>query len=127
MGRYYYGDIEGKFMFAVQSSDAGERFGAYETPQEPSSIDYAVSRDSYDNLTEELKKIELSGAVDRVEHMWEELEKEGRMGYSQEDCVRFHVTPNDLSEYADWKMGKQMKDYFDENPEEKSLWFNAEL
>ena len=59
--------------------------------------------------------------------MWEELEKEGRMGYSQEDCVRFHVPPNDLSEYADWKMGKQMKDYFDENPEEKSLWFNAEL
>ena len=119
MGRYYYGDIEGKFMFAVQSSDAGERFGAYETPQEPSSIDYAVSRASYDNLSEELKKIELSGAVARVEHMWEELEKEGRMGYSQEDCVRFHVTPNDLSEYADWKMGKQMKDYFDDNPEEK--------
>ena len=51
MGRYYYGDIEGKFMFAVQSSDAGERFGAYETPQEPTSIDYAVSKDSYDKLS----------------------------------------------------------------------------
>ena len=80
MGRYYYGDIEGKFMFAVQPSDAGERFGAYETPQEPSSIDYAVSRDSYDKLSKELKEIELSGAVARVEHMWEELEKEGQHG-----------------------------------------------
>ena len=128
MGRYYYGDIEGKFMFAVQPSDAGERFGAYETPQEPSSIDYAVSRDSYDKLSKELKEIELSGAVARVEHMWEELEKEGQMGYNMEkDCPRFHVTPQDLSEYADWRMGKQMKDYFDENPEAESLWFNAEL
>tara|TARA_B100000424_G_C22820800_1_gene439083 strand:- start:436 stop:819 length:384 start_codon:yes stop_codon:yes gene_type:complete len=127
MGRYYYGDIEGKFMFAVQSSDAGERFGAYETPQEPTSIDYAVSKDSYDKLSKELKMIELSGSVTRVEHMWAELEKEGRMGYSQEDCVRFNVTPHDLSEYADWQMGKKMKDYFDDNPEAKSLWFNAEL
>ena len=30
MGRYYSGDINGKFMFAVQPSDAGERFGATE-------------------------------------------------------------------------------------------------
>ena len=128
MGRYYYGDIEGKFMFAVQSSDAGERFGAYETPQEPSSIDYAVSRTSYDEISEELKEIEKSGAVARVEHMWKELEKEGQMGYSlDKDCPRFNVTAKDLSEYADWRMGKQMKDYFDNNPEAESLWFNAEL
>ena len=128
MGRYYYGDIEGKFMFAVQPSDAGERFGAYETPQEPSSIDYAVSRTSYDEISKELKEIEQSGAVARVEHMWKELEKEGQMGYSlDKDCPRFNVTAKDLSEYADWRMGKQMKDYFDKNPEAESLWFNAEL
>jgi hypothetical protein len=30
MGRYYSGDIEGKFWFAVQSSDDGEFFGAEE-------------------------------------------------------------------------------------------------
>ena len=28
MGRYYNGDIEGKFMFAVQSSNAADRFGS---------------------------------------------------------------------------------------------------
>ena len=27
MGRYYHGDIEGKFWFAVQSSAAADRFG----------------------------------------------------------------------------------------------------
>jgi len=127
MGRYYYGDIEGKFMFAVQPSDAGERFGAYEIPTEPEYIDYNVKRDSYDDICNELKSIEDSGAVKRVEHMWAELEKEGQLGYSQDDLKRFKVSDKDMSEYADWMMGKQMKDYFDENPDAKSLNFNAEL
>lgn len=34
MGRYYNGDIDGKFMFAVQPSNAGERFFARETEPE---------------------------------------------------------------------------------------------
>ncbi len=128
MGRYYYGDIEGKFMFAVQPSDAGERFGAYETPHEPSSIDYSVCRkSSYDDLCEELKKIEDSGAVKRCLHMYDELEKEGQLGYNEKDCERFGVSKTDLSEYADWRMGTHMKDYFDENPDAEHLYFNAEL
>jgi len=40
MGRYYNGDIEGKFWFAVQSSDDGEFFGAQGS--EPNYIDYYV-------------------------------------------------------------------------------------
>jgi len=38
MGRYYHGNIEGKFWFAVQSSDDGDYFGMRE--QEPSYIPY---------------------------------------------------------------------------------------
>tara|TARA_A100001015_G_C14489048_1_gene518506 strand:- start:182 stop:550 length:369 start_codon:yes stop_codon:yes gene_type:complete len=38
MGRYYHGDIEGKFWFAVQSSCDGEYFGMEE--QEPSYLPY---------------------------------------------------------------------------------------
>ena len=41
MGRYYNGDIEGKFWFGVQSSDDGEFFGA--VASEPNEIDYYVS------------------------------------------------------------------------------------
>ena len=40
MGRYYSGDIEGKFWFGVQPSDDGEFFGA--VASEPSTIDYLV-------------------------------------------------------------------------------------
>ena len=32
MGRYYHGDIEGKFMFAVQSSDDADFFGVVGQP-----------------------------------------------------------------------------------------------
>ena len=40
MGRYYNGDIEGKFWFGVQSSDDATHFGEIE--QEPAYIDYYV-------------------------------------------------------------------------------------
>ena len=53
MGRYYSGDINGKFMFAVQSSDAGERFGA--TEQESYFIEYSVNREQYDKIEKELE------------------------------------------------------------------------
>ena len=39
----------------------------------------------------------------------------------------FGVSSNDMSEYADHRMGKQMKDYFDNNPEESELYFTAEI
>ena len=32
MGRYYHGDIEGKFWFGVQDSRDAEHFGGEETP-----------------------------------------------------------------------------------------------
>ena len=38
MGRYYSGDINGKFWFALQSSNAPSRFGGYEN--EPNYINY---------------------------------------------------------------------------------------
>jgi len=127
MGRYYYGDIQGKFMFAVQPSDAGERFGAYEIPQEPEFIDYAVSRKSYEDIKKELESILKSGAVQRVKHMWQELEKIGRNGYNDEDREKYGVSSEDMREYADWCMGTEMIDFFDENPDKDQLYFNAEL
>ena len=40
MGRYYDGDIEGKFWFGVQSSDDAEFFGA--KAREPMYVEYGV-------------------------------------------------------------------------------------
>tara|TARA_Y100000385_G_C12986741_1_gene590984 strand:+ start:97 stop:462 length:366 start_codon:yes stop_codon:yes gene_type:complete len=121
MGRYYNGDIDGKFMFAVQSSDAGERFGAIE--QESGYIDYVVYKeDSYKAIAEELKEIEETGVVDRVNKMFKD-----DWLWNDEKMKKFGVSSQDMSEYADHRMGKQMKDYFDNNPDESELYFTAEI
>ena len=52
MGRYYSGDIEGKFMFAVQNSNAADRFGA--TGCYPNTIEYHFDEDHLEDINEEL-------------------------------------------------------------------------
>jgi|TARA_R100000482_G_scaffold54230_1_gene19443 hypothetical protein len=115
MGRYYTGDIEGKFMFAVQGSDAGERFGAVES----NVISYSVSRGCYDDIVKELKSIEDSGCLERAEARMRE-------GYDMKSP--FVQTPErkDLEEYADYRMGKKIKQWFDDNPDDDYLYFDAE-
>jgi len=43
MGRYYQGDIEGKFWFGVQSSDDADFFGVVSA--EPSELEYYYSKE----------------------------------------------------------------------------------
>jgi len=46
MGRYYNGDIEGKFWFGVQSSDDGDFFGS--KGEEPNTfLNYHFSKDEH--------------------------------------------------------------------------------
>jgi len=119
MGRYYSGDIDGKFMFAVQSSDAHERFGAVE--QEPGYIDYCIRRESYDDIVKELQKID-KGSIKRVSKMFDE-----NRCYNDETQKKYDVTSLDLSEYADYRIGKQVKEFFDDNPEIDECYFQAEI
>ena len=121
MGRYYSGDIDGKFMFAVQPSNAGERFFARET--EPEYVEYEVSRDNYSKIVEELEKIKSSGSVDRVEAMFDKTD------YGWNDAIQKEhgVSDEDLREYADYQLGMKIKVWFDENLESNYLNFMAEL
>jgi len=121
MGRYYYGDVEGKFMFAVQPSNAAERFGAEE--QEQAYIDYTMCKGDYEKLCAELLSIEKTGAPQRVREMF--IATGDR--WSDDKLNEHGVTQDDMSEYADWVLGKKMKDYFDDNPDEDVINFQAEL
>lgn len=121
MGRYYSGDINGKFMFAVQSSNAGERFEAFDI--EPQYVEYCVKRESYGHIKKTLEEIEKTGAVKRVEDMFENED-----GLYNDDIQKKHnVSDSDLSEYADWILGSKIKSFFDENKEEDWLYYNAEF
>ena len=56
MWRYYSGDIEGKFWFAVQSSNAADRFGSI--GYEPGYLEYCFDEDNLPVVQQELKNIE---------------------------------------------------------------------
>jgi hypothetical protein len=120
MGRYYNGDIDGKFMFAVQSSAAGERFEAFDI--EPQYVEYCVKRESYGHIEKTLNEIEKTGAVKRVKNMFD-----NEVGWNDEIQKNYNVSDKDVSEYADWVLGSKMKSFFDENKEEDYLYYNAEF
>lgn len=48
MGRYYSGDIEGKFWFAVQSSDDADFFGV--TGYQPEHLEYEFEEENIDDV-----------------------------------------------------------------------------
>ncbi len=126
MGRYYNGDIDGKFWFAVQPSNAGERFGAVEI--EPYYIEYEIDReDSYKNIVKELKSIESNGTIKKVDAMFLQLKLSKKDGYNSDTLKEYGVKEKDIEEYADYELGKQIKDWFDDNPDRDVLSFQAEV
>jgi len=125
MGRYYSGDIEGKFMFAVQSSQSGERFGAVE--EESGYTPYIVYRENYSEIQQELDDIVSTGSVKKVDDFFEKLNKNGHAGYNGSDLEKEGILKDDMSQWADHRLGKQIKDWFDNNPDEDELRFEAEV
>lgn len=70
MGRYYDGDIQGKFWFAVQSSDDGEHFGAEE--QSSNDIEYYVNRETYMDVgIKTIKDIKKELKIDKKHNHWD--------------------------------------------------------
>jgi hypothetical protein len=111
MGRYYTGDIEGKFCFGVQSSYAADRFGCEGTP---SHIHYHFDESHIDFIESELKKIEDNIDLNDVKEYYE-----GDNGYSLSG-----IHPNDHSEYADYMLGRKILEQLKTNGE---CYFESEL
>ena len=123
MGRYYHGDIEGKFWFGIQHSDAGERFGC--EAQEHSVINYYIHRDKLPEVKEEIASIEMvmGDWLPKLNKFFEENDS------YNDDMLIAAGFPKDklghlLSEYADlclgWKIAKCLE-------EQESCYFEAEL
>ena len=114
MGRYYSGDIEGKFWFAVQSSDAPERFGAY--PMEPGYVEYYF--EELEPIQDELAEIRKNLRLPEGDYYiaLRDFFKENN-GYNDEMIEQYFVKkkldPEQarymLSEYADFELGKQIE------------------
>jgi|11_taG_2_1085331.scaffolds.fasta_scaffold20291_4 hypothetical protein len=104
MGRYYNGDIQGKFMFAVQSSDAADRFGSL--GYTPDVIHYHFDEEHLPKINAELKK--LKDAYDKVAKL-----------YADDKIVSVYdepsITHQDLIDYADYNLGNQIKQCVEDN------------
>jgi hypothetical protein len=114
MGRWYNGDIEGKFMFAVQSSDAADRFGSTGTNN---YLDYYFDSEHLETIDEELE--ELKEDFDKVIKFFKVNES-----YTKETLEKAGVTNKELENYADYLLGEKIKKCIIENGD---CQFQAEL
>ena len=114
MGRYYSGDIEGKFWFGVQSSDDGEFFGARE--RDPNFVDYVV--EEIEPVKEGIK--ECHEALGENLHRLDDFFEENR-GYNDEMIVKWYkekydkkITEGDIMDMLKWyarlRLGEQIHD-----------------
>lgn len=119
MGRYYSGDIEGKFWFGLQSSTCADRFGV--TYNEPSYVNYYFSEDDLEGVEDEIKNIEESLGDNKkvIDDFFSKTD-----GYNDKMLEEANITQDMLEEYADLKLGFQIRDCIIENGE---CNFDAEL
>jgi len=83
MGRYYSGDIEGKFWFAIQGSDDASFFGG--EVSEPNYLNYYFGKEDIKDLEEGIRKCkeELGDNLDKLEKFFSKAEM-----YSDEDVEK---------------------------------------
>jgi len=119
MGRYYSGSIEGKFWFALQSSDAADRFGVI--GEAPSVISYYYDEDNLEDVNKEIANIEES-LGDKIKIIDDFFEKSA--GYNDAMMLEIGISRDDLKDYADLDLGKKIRDCIIENGD---CSFDAEL
>ncbi len=110
MGRYYEGDINGKFWFAVQSSDDADFFGV--TGYQPSSLEYYFDNADIDEVKKGLAECEkeLGDNLGKLEKFFEE---NNSYNYDMLAKAGFNTkgdeTRNLLEWYARYKLGKEIE------------------
>ena len=119
MGRYYNGDIEGKFWFGLQPSDAASRFGGEEL--EPNYINYYFNEDHLKEVEEEIKYIE-EKLGDNKKIIDDFFSK--KQSYSNQELEDINISQAMLRDYADLELGIKIRDCIVENGE---CAFDAEL
>ena len=105
MGRWYSGDIEGKFWFGIQDSNAADRFGV--TGHQPEELYYHFDIDSLPGIYQELSNIatSLSSNLILLHKFFTD-----NTGYTDEKVAEYlKVEPNAiqniLKDYADYELG----------------------
>ena len=110
MGRYYSGDIEGQFWFALQSSDCADRFGV--SGQQPNILEYYFGDEDLESVEQEISNIEQS-LGEQIKVIEDFFRKNN--GYNDQMLTEAGITTKELSEYADLCLGIKIRDCIIEN------------
>ena len=129
MGRYYHGDIEGKFMFGIQSSSDADFFGV---EGQASYLNYYYSKEDLPKVEEGIKECEgvLGEYLKHIDQFFKEKDS-----YNNEQLSKYlteklgkNVTEENtrfnLEWYARLELGREIRDCIKENDQ---CYFEAEL
>lgn len=128
MGRYYSGDIDGKFAFGIQDSDAANRFGVI--GQIPNFLEYYFTTDDLEELQKELKNIEdaFGGHKPALKIYFDLYKTEVDAPLTFQSYLKEgglpELTESQLSEYYDYLLGRKILECIQETG---SCSFDAEL
>lgn len=107
MGRYYSGDIEGKFWFGVQSSDDADFFGA--NGCEPNYLEYYFEKEDLPSIKEgiaECKK-ELGEWKKKIDDFFDKVN-----GYNDDIVKKHGLNVKTFNEKLEWyarlKLGEKI-------------------
>jgi len=123
MGRYISGDIERKLWFAVQSSNAADRFGVI--GYEPAYLEYNFEQEDLEKVQEELRVIENIIGEDNLSKLDKFFEEVN--GYNDQIMIEHNVLEiwnENKKDYADYLLGKEIEKCIIETGQ---CYFNAEL
>jgi hypothetical protein len=98
MGRYYSGDIEGKFWFGVQASNDASFFGGIES--EPNYLNYYFETSDLESIEKGIRK-----CIKKLGEYKDKLDKffKDNNGYNDEMIVKeLNVPLNKAKELLEW-------------------------
>lgn len=108
MGRYYSGDIDGKFWFAVQRTNAADRFGVH--GMEPQYIQYFFDQEHLEGVQEEISNIENKIGKDNLTKLDDFFNN--CTGYNDEilkENGMLDIYNEHMEDYADLKLGREIE------------------
>lgn len=129
MGRYYHGDIEGKFMFGVQSSTDADFFGV---EGEATHLSYGFNAEDLPKVEEGIKECEgvLGEYLEHIDKFFKENDSfsSERLSKYLTELLGKNVTEENtrfnLEWYARLELGREIRDCVKEND---YCGFEAEL
>lgn len=123
MGRYYSGDINGKFMFGVQRSDDADFFGV---EGRQGHLEYYFTEDDLEGVEEGIAEClrQLGDDKKKIDDFFSKNNGWNEEMINKETGIALDRVMGVMEWYARLELGEKIRDCIKENGQ---CWFDAEL